>query len=90
MSGLNEHFASSGYTIHRISLSSGALPECCRESEPMGTAIRYPGGSAGDSLLPLVKCRLCGRMYAIVKSDGVRERFLPVENPLRYDIVQLG
>ena len=86
MSGLNEHFSASGYSIHRAAVRKERLPECCRSGlRECGMAVRYLGASGEDILLPLMKCAFCGRLYAVMEEGG--NRFLPVDNPLRFEIV---
>ncbi len=84
MGSLSEHFmpANSGYAIHRVSLGYERLPECCRTGlADCGLSVRHLGTSGDEVLLPLLKCGECGRYYA-----GSGGRFIPVDNPLKYEI----
>ena len=86
MGGLNEYFSTSGYSIHRAAVRRERLPECCRSGlRGSGAAVKYLGQAGENILLPLLRCASCGRMYAVCDESG--KRFMPVENPLRYEIV---
>lgn len=84
MASLSEHFrpSVSGYAVHRTFLRYGRLPQCCRESlADSGLSVRYLGGSGEEALLPLLKCGVCGRVYA-----RCGEKYMPVEHPLKYEL----
>ena len=84
MSSLSEFFApsGSGYSIHRTALRWKRLPKCCHESlAACGRYIKYRGEAGENVLLPLVKCGICGRVYAICG-----EKYMPVDNLMKYEI----
>ena len=85
MSSLNEHFKSVGYTFHKDAVRKQRLPQCCRENlKPTYIGIKYfsPGGE--DVVLPVLKCSLCGRNFALFG-----ERYIPADNLLKFDTVAL-
>lgn len=87
MGGLCEHFASGGYAIHRAFVRSGRLPRCCRSGlEECGKAMRYLDGAGREILLPLRRCRECGRFYAVSR-DAHGEKYMLVENLLKAEIL---
>ena len=84
MSSLSEFFApsGSGYAIHRTFLRRERLPECCKEHlAACGISIKHLGDSGEEVNLPLVKCGICGRVYAICG-----RKYMPVDNLLKYEI----
>ena len=84
MSSMHDYFnpSGSGYAIHRTALRRERLPECCRNSlTECSLSIKYLGNSGENVLLPLVKCGVCGRLYA-----QCGEKYMPVDNPLKYEM----
>ena len=85
MSGLSEFFdsARSGCTVHRAALRAERLPECCRAGlTECGLFIKHLDSDGGEIALPLLKCAVCGRYFAL---RG--EKYIPVENPLQFEII---
>ena len=83
MSALNDHFRRSGYSPHRQSLRWERLPDCCRGGlTDCGASVKYLGLSGENVLLPLVKCAVCGRYYAVCG-----KKYMLIENLLRYETV---
>ena len=88
MSSLHDYFnpSVSGYAVHRTFLRRERLPECCRKTlAECGLWIKYLGSSGENVLLPLVKCGVCGRLYAKSK-----EKYMPIDNLMKYEIVISG
>ena len=84
MSSMHDYFnpSGSGYAIHRTALRRERLPECCKENlAARGISIKHLGDSGEEVYLPLVKCGICGRVYAICG-----RKYMPVDNPLKYEI----
>lgn len=85
MSSLNEHFKSVGYTLHRDSVRKQRLPQCCRENlKPTSIGIKYFSPSGEDVVLPVLKCNICGRKFAL---SG--KRYISIDSLLKFDIVAL-
>ena len=83
MGNLNEHFRRSGYTIHRAALRYDRLPACCiRHLNDEGAAVRYLDAAGREIWLPLKKCAVCGRYYAVCG-----KKYMLIENLLRYETV---
>ena len=86
MGSLSEFFKNSGYAVHRIPLRPERLSECCRNAlADCGCAVRYLDPAGQEILLPIRKCGVCGRCYAM--GEG---RYLPIDNPMKYEIVNLS
>lgn len=83
MGSLGDYFRNSGYAIHRAALRSDRLPECCRHSlAECGMSAVFLDPSGSEILLPMKKCGVCGRSYAL--SDG---KYIPIDSLLKYRIV---
>ncbi len=86
MGGLSNHFKGSGYAIHRTAIRPGRLPECCRNAlADCLLAVRFLDASGKERLLPMKKCGVCGRYYAVCE-----DKFMAIGNLLKYDIVNLS
>lgn len=88
MGSLNEYFgpSGSGYSIHRTFMRPERLPGCCRESlSECGLNIRYLGDSGEEIYFPLVRCRVCGRYYAVCG-----RKYMTVDNLMKYEIFSIG
>ncbi|MBQ1554474.1 MAG: hypothetical protein IIZ68_03345 [Clostridia bacterium] len=82
--GLSDYFRKSAYALHRSALRKQRLPGCCQEKlSPTGRGVRFLTRGGCDTVLPLWKCRVCTRTYAMME-----ERYLPIDNPLRFEIVE--
>lgn len=84
MPGLRDFFQQSGYAIHRSALRLERLPACCRGNlTDCGGGIRHLDRSGNEIRLPLKQCAVCGKRYAVCG-----EQFLPIDNPLRFDMTE--
>ncbi len=84
MSGLHDFFRQNGYTLHRSARRRERLPVCCRSGDwlPTHRGVRFLGARGEEVILPLVRCRFCGRQYA--EAEG---HYFSADNPLQFEIV---
>ena len=86
MGSLSEYFRSSGYAVHRSALRPERLPACCRNAlDDCGRAVRYLDSAGQEIWLPIRRCGVCGRYYAVWEG-----KYMPVDNPLKYEMVNLS
>lgn len=84
MGRLNDHFRESSYTIHRSAMRRERLPMCCRDNlKKQGIGIRWLDVDGSEIILPLMKCEICGRQYAL---NG--EKYMAIDNLLRFDVLK--
>jgi hypothetical protein len=86
MGSLSDYFKTSGYAVHRSALRPERLPECCRNAlADVGRAIRYLDSYGKEIWVPIKRCGVCGRCYAVCEG-----KYMPIDNPLKYETVNLS
>lgn len=84
MGCLSDYFSpsGSGYAVHRTFLRRERLPACCRENlTDSGLSVKYLGDAGEETYLPLRKCPVCGRYYAVCGG-----KYMPADHLMRFEV----